>query len=81
MDDRDSFLVVNADESESESESEPGSCQERDIILYDKIPTSLVEGCLMAGSAMRCDACPCRRHLYYSWCIVQCSGRLGGNYS
>ncbi|MGD9535752.1 MAG: NADH-quinone oxidoreductase subunit NuoF [Alphaproteobacteria bacterium] len=39
------YLVVNADESE------PGTCKDRDIMRYD--PHKLVEGCLLAGFAMR----------------------------
>ena len=39
------YLVVNADESE------PGTCKDRDIIRHD--PHKLVEGCLLAGFAMR----------------------------
>jgi len=39
------YLVVNADESE------PGTCKDRDILRHD--PHTLVEGCLIAGFAMR----------------------------
>ena len=39
------YLVVNADESE------PGTCKDRDILRND--PHTLVEGCLIAGFAMR----------------------------
>jgi NADH-quinone oxidoreductase subunit F len=39
------YLVVNADESE------PGTCKDRDILRHD--PHTLVEGCLIAGYAMR----------------------------
>jgi NADH-quinone oxidoreductase subunit F len=39
------YLVVNADESE------PGTCKDRDILRND--PHTLVEGCLVAGFAMR----------------------------
>ena len=42
------YLVVNADESE------PGTCKDRDILRYD--PHKLVEGCLLAGFAMRAHA-------------------------
>ncbi len=42
------FLVVNADESE------PGSCKDREIIRHD--PHKLIEGCLLAGFAMRARA-------------------------
>ena len=44
-DGRPSFLVVNADESE------PGTCKDREIMRKD--PHKLVEGCLVAGFAMR----------------------------
>ena len=43
-----SYLVVNADESE------PGTCKDRDIIRNE--PHKLVEGCLVAGFAMRAKA-------------------------
>ncbi|MDA0780829.1 MAG: NADH-quinone oxidoreductase subunit NuoF [Rickettsiales bacterium] len=43
-----SYLVVNADESE------PGTCKDRDIIRND--PHKIVEGCLLAGYAMRAVA-------------------------
>ncbi|SDH28066.1 NADH-quinone oxidoreductase subunit NuoF [Roseospirillum parvum] len=39
------YLVVNADEGE------PGTCKDRDILRHD--PHKLVEGCLIAGFAMR----------------------------
>ena len=39
------YLVVNADESE------PGTCKDRDILRHE--PHKLVEGCLVAGFAMR----------------------------
>ena len=39
------YLVVNADESE------PGTCKDRDIIRHE--PHKLIEGCLLAGFAMR----------------------------
>jgi len=42
------YLVVNADESE------PGTCKDRDIMRHD--PHKLVEGCLLAGFAMRAVA-------------------------
>jgi len=42
------YLVVNADESE------PGTCKDRDIMRHD--PHKLVEGCLIAGFAMRAVA-------------------------
>jgi NADH-quinone oxidoreductase subunit F len=46
--DRPSFLVINADESE------PGSCKDREIIRHD--PHKLIEGALLAGYAMRARA-------------------------
>ena len=46
--DRPHFLVVNADESE------PGTCKDRDIIRND--PHKLLEGCVIAGFAMRAHA-------------------------
>lgn len=45
-DGRPSYLVVNADESE------PGTCKDREIMRHD--PHKLVEGCLIAGTAMVC---------------------------
>ena len=42
------YLVVNADESE------PGTCKGRDIIRHE--PHKLLEGCLVAGFAMRAHA-------------------------
>jgi NADH-quinone oxidoreductase subunit F len=45
---RPNYLVVNADESE------PGTCKDRDIIRYE--PHKLLEGCLIAGYAMRAKA-------------------------
>jgi NADH-quinone oxidoreductase subunit F len=47
-DGRPSYLVVNADESE------PGTCKDREILRFD--PHMLIEGCLIAGFAMRCVA-------------------------
>merc|ERR1719329_934814 len=47
-DGRPQFLVVNADESE------PGTCKDREIMR--KEPHKLVEGCLIAGFAMRARA-------------------------
>jgi len=47
-DGRPCYLVVNADESE------PGTCKDRDIIRHD--PHKLIEGCLIAGSAMGASA-------------------------
>ncbi len=46
--DRPHYLVVNADESE------PGTCKDRDILRHD--PHKLVEGCLIAGFAMKAHA-------------------------
>lgn len=46
--DRPHYLVVNADESE------PGTCKDRDIIRHE--PHKLIEGCLIAGFAMRANA-------------------------
>ena len=46
--DRPHYLVVNADESE------PGTCKDRDILRHD--PHKLVEGCLLAGFAMRANS-------------------------
>ena len=45
---RPNYLVVNADESE------PGTCKDRDIIRHE--PHKLLEGCLVAGFAMRAHA-------------------------
>lgn len=47
-DGRPSYLVVNADEGE------PGTCKDRDIMRHD--PHKLVEGCLLAGFAIRATA-------------------------
>ncbi len=47
-DGRPSYLIVTADESE------PGTCKDRDILRHD--PHLLLEGCLVAGFAMRADA-------------------------
>ena len=43
--DRPHYLVVNADESE------PGTCKDREIMRND--PHTLIEGCVLAGVAMR----------------------------
>ena len=48
-DGRPSYLVINADESE------PGTCKDREIMRHD--PHKLLEGCLIAGTAMRARAC------------------------
>ena len=42
------YLVVNADESE------PGTCKDRDILRHE--PHKLLEGCVVAGFAMRAQA-------------------------
>ncbi|MFC3051122.1 NADH-quinone oxidoreductase subunit NuoF [Kordiimonas pumila] len=47
-DGRPSYLVVNADEGE------PGTCKDRDLMRHD--PHKLLEGCLIAGFAMRAKA-------------------------
>jgi NADH-quinone oxidoreductase subunit F len=47
-DGRPSYLVVNADEGE------PGTCKDRDMMRHD--PHKLVEGCLIAGFAIRAVA-------------------------
>ncbi len=44
-DPRPSYLVVNADESE------PGTCKDREVMRHD--PQILIEGCFLAGFAMR----------------------------
>ena len=44
-DGRPSYLVINADEGE------PGTCKDREIMRHD--PHKLIEGCLIAGFAMR----------------------------
>ena len=46
--DRPHYLIVNADESE------PGTCKDRDILRHD--PHLFIEGCLVAGFAMRANA-------------------------
>jgi NADH-quinone oxidoreductase subunit F len=48
-DGRPHYLVVNADESE------PGTCKDREIMRHD--PHLLLEGCLIAGFAMRANVC------------------------
>merc|ERR1719149_451042 len=48
-DGRPSYLVINTDESE------PGTCKDREIMRHD--PHKLLEGCLIAGTAMRARAC------------------------
>jgi len=44
-DERPHYLVINADEGE------PGTCKDREIMRHD--PHKLIEGCLIAGFAMR----------------------------
>lgn len=60
-----SYLVVNADESE------PGTCKDRDIMRNE--PQKLIEGCLLAGYAMRAKACYIyiRGELYNEALILQ----------
>lgn len=41
-------MVINADEGE------PGTCKDREIMRHD--PHKLIEGCLIAGRAMRAVA-------------------------
>jgi len=48
LDGRPSYLVINADEGE------PGTCKDREIMRHD--PHKLIEGCLVAGFAMRARA-------------------------
>ncbi|KAI9364204.1 NADH dehydrogenase flavoprotein 1 [Pilaira anomala] len=48
LDGRPRYLVINADEGE------PGTCKDREILRGD--PHKLVEGCLIAGSAMKANA-------------------------
>lgn len=47
-DGRPKYLVINADEGE------PGTCKDREIMRHD--PHKLIEGCLIAGSAMGAQA-------------------------
>ena len=58
-DGRPQFFVINADESE------PGTCKDREIMRKD--PHKLVEGCLIAGYAMRARAA----YIYISRGILQ----------
>ncbi|KAI9028967.1 NADH dehydrogenase flavoprotein 1 [Phycomyces nitens] len=48
LDGRPRYLVINADEGE------PGTCKDREILRGD--PHKLIEGCLIAGSAMKANA-------------------------
>ena len=43
------YLIINADESE------PGSCKDREILRND--PHLLIEGCLIAGFAIKAEKC------------------------
>ena len=47
--DKQHYLVINADEGE------PGTCKDRDIIRNE--PHKLIEGCLIAGYAIRATKC------------------------
>ena len=58
------YLVVNADESE------PGTCKDRDIIRHE--PHKLLEGCVVAGFAMRAHAA----YIYIRGEFVNEAGRL-----
>lgn len=58
-DGRPSYLVVNADEGE------PGTCKDREIMRHD--PHKLIEGCLLAGFAMRA----CAAYIYIRGEFVQ----------
>jgi len=58
-DGRPQYLVVNADEGE------PGTCKDREIIRHD--PHKLIEGCLLAGFAMRA----CAAYIYIRGEFVQ----------
>ena len=66
-DGRPSYLVVNGDESE------PGTCKDREIMRHE--PHKLVEGCLIAGTAMRARA----GYIYIRWepCCQTCCPTLG----
>lgn len=79
-DGRPSYLVVNADESE------PGSCKDREILRND--PHMLLEGCLVAGFAMRCNKAYIyvRGEYWEPWCRLEtaveearAAGLLGKN--
>ena len=48
-DDKQHYLVINADEGE------PGTCKDRDIIRNE--PHKLIEGCLIAGYAIKATKC------------------------
>jgi len=59
------YLVVNADESE------PGTCKDREIMRHD--PHKLIEGCLIAGTAMRANAAYIyiRGEFVYEACVLE----------
>ena len=74
------YLVVNADESE------PGTCKDRDIIRHE--PHKLLEGCVVAGFAMRAHAAYIyiRGEFYNEYSVLQVAvddaynaGLLGAN--
>tara|TARA_B100000575_G_scaffold255080_1_gene224656 strand:+ start:408 stop:1694 length:1287 start_codon:yes stop_codon:yes gene_type:complete len=74
------YLVVNADESE------PGTCKDRDIIRHE--PHKLLEGCVVAGFAMRAHAAYIyiRGEFYNEYKVLQAAiddayaaGLLGAN--
>ena len=74
------YLVVNADESE------PGTCKDRDIIRHE--PHKLIEGCVVAGFAMRANAAYIyvRGEFYNEYRVLQAAideaynaGLLGAN--
>ena len=70
-DGRPSYLVVNADESE------PGTCKDREIMRHD--PHKLVEGCLIAGTAMVRDLCAtAAAHVDRQAPVVTREGNMGG---
>ncbi|KAI3379399.1 hypothetical protein SNEBB_010467 [Seison nebaliae] len=62
-DGRPKYLVINADEGE------PGTCKDREIMRHD--PHKLIEGCLIAGSAMgACAAYIYIRGEFYNEAVV-----------
>merc|ERR1711965_66347 len=65
MSDRPQYLVVNADESE------PGTCKDRELMRHD--PHKLIEGCLIAGTAMRANAAYIyiRGEFVYEACVLE----------
>src|SRR4051812_41613163 len=79
-DGRPSYLVVNADEGE------PGTCKDRDMMRHD--PHKLIEGCLIAGFAIRAVAAYIyirgefvqeADHLEYAIDEARAAGLLGKN--